>query len=261
MVSSVFKGRAQVLDLGNIVNRDPIGLTPQVKSSFKILFAPPNTGVGIKGFEITQYNLRYQMFYHDDSGNDVAQFNIIVSGAQPYLHREKGIGIAQKAHILILMTGAMEENTRGQLKSSLYRLEQACFDYKSGATLNESVGFQKQVDGSKVISHIGLRFPSDIDWNLKPEPHIYYLEWAKGLEHFIIDNSGIQPCFIKKNINTPHFRGMLMTRDEAKFSVNHIRDFASKFDSSLNILGNLTGFWTKAESVAEWQSVIAHPAP
>jgi hypothetical protein len=248
-------------DLSSIICLPPIGLTESVKSSFEEVYAPPETAIGLIGFKITQYGLRYEVFYKDMVGNDVCRFKVVYPSAQPYLHTDKTIGIAEKAHALMLIKASMTEERRENLKYQLNELEKACFDHLSGQVDRGLTGIRKVPNSKIIVEHIGLKFPADIDYETRPSLHVLMLEWVEGMNNMRIDNIGIKPSFTIGHINNPDGKRMYMTRSQAKSAIEYAKNYAQVFSHGLLQLGTLDRFWIRSEEVAEWMSVVPQPVP
>jgi len=248
-------------DLSSIIDLPPVALTESVKSSFEEIYAPPETAVGLIGFKITQYGLRYEVFFKDTANNDRYSFKVVCPSAQSYLHKDKTIGIAEKAHALMLIKASMTEERRENLRHQLYELEKACFNPLSGEVTTGLTGIRKFPNSKIIVEHVGLKFPADIDYETRPSLHILMLEWVEGMNNVRIDNTGVWPSFTIGHINNPDGRRMYMTRSQAKSAIEYAKDYAQVFSHGLLQLGTLDRFWVRSEEVAEWMSVVPEPVP
>jgi hypothetical protein len=263
MVTNSFRKTSRPIekDLSSIIGLPPISLTEAVKSSFEEIHAPAETAVGLIGFKITQYGLRYEVFFKDTANNDVCRFKVVRPSAQPYLHTDKTFGIAEKAHALMLMRASMSDARRENLRYQLHELEKACFDPLSGEVTTGLTGIRKMPNGKIIVEHVGLKFPADIDYETRPSLHILMLEWVEGMNNLRIDNTGVWPSFTIGHTNNPDGKRMYMTRSQAKTAAEYAKNYAQVFSHGLLQLGILDQFWIRSEAVAEWMSVIPQPAP
>jgi hypothetical protein len=261
MVKSIFKSYAErdSRDLSSIENRMPVGLTPDVIQSYREIYAPTDTAIGLRGFRFKQYGLQYEVFYKDEEGRDNPHFIVTCPTSQPYLHLEQNMGIAEKAHAFLAIKTLMGEALREHLKAPLFEIERACFNPDSGSVVRGITGIRRMAGNKKIVEHLGLGFPSDSEYEQEPYLKIMRLEWIHGTHHMVIDNSGEILVFTKGSERNPDGKRHYMARGEAIKALAYAHNYASSHNSDLAYLGHLTGFWNAAELAAVWSPDAPQP--
>lgn len=246
-------------DLSSIEHRMPIGITPEVIQSYREIYAPAGTSIGLRGFSFKQYGLKYEVFYKDEQGNDLPHFIVTRHTAQPFLHREQTMCIAEKAHAFLVVKELMGEALRESLKNYLFQVEKACFKPDSGRVALGVTGIRRMAGSMDIVEHLGLGFPDDSEYEQEPCLKIMMLEWIHGTHHMAIDNSGDSPVFTKGSERNPDGKRYYMAQGEALKALEYALKYASNHNTDLHHLGYFTGFWTDAEEATTYLS--SHPKP
>lgn len=252
-------------DLTSIMGREICGLNARVRSTYTEI-RHLDSNIGLLGFQITQYGVRYEVRYKNEEGIDKLSFSVTVPPNQNYLrqpyyiNQKDSMRIAEKAHALMLVQEVMGD-TKKWIQKPLYNLQKACFDENSGSVEQGNVGARNFPRGDKVIGHVGITFPDDAKYERELDIDITAFEWVKGRNYYLIDCSQTPPQFIVSKAENPNKNRMNMSLSGARAAFMHAESNTRSNNPYIHRLAERTHTWESLNHFANQCPAYETSAP